>query len=68
MDIDFGKYFQFLEEKLKEVSFEDPQSDCGTGFNSGAETMFHYGTMALLDLQAEYVHEKIHGPDKKVSA
>lgn len=68
MGINFEKYFQILEEKLKEVQIADPQSDCGTGFNMGADTMFHYGQMVLMDIQADYVREKIHGSDMEVSA
>ena len=64
MGIDFEKYFQFLEEKLKEIQFEDPQSDSGTCFNRGAETMFYYGRIALLEIQNDYTFEKIHSGEK----
>ena len=71
MVMDFSKYFDFLKKKLKEMQIADPQSDCGTGFNMGAETMFHYGMIVLMDIQNEYTREKIHAArnaTKKVSA
>ena len=63
--MDFEKKFEYLEEKLNKIKFDDPQSDYAKGFNTGAQTMFYYGRIALMDLQNECVSNKVR---EKVSA
>lgn len=59
MEINFDKFFEYLDEKLEEVKFADPQTDVSHGYNSGAEVMCNYAKCALMMLHTEYVKEKV---------
>ena len=52
--MDFEAFMKKLEQRLNSVTFKgDELSECATGFNQGAMTMYNYALVAAYEVQAE---------------
>lgn len=52
--MDFEVFMKKLEQRLNSVTFKGEElSECATGFNQGAMTMYNYALVAAYEMQAE---------------